>query len=188
MKFKLTFCNIIGVIFGLGMYHVLPAVSSQVATNELLQNIVETREIGKDNKSSLPRLDHGGSSLKRPENLDVQWILEYANSVMRTGDRAGKQYPWLVECRRDPWHTQVDRFLLIYYILHQYGALGLSGNSLRYEATPTWDADILNRPPEPVYTYMGIPKPVGPDKPIDPYSVPPRDPLGYITYPLIRSK
>lgn len=107
---------------------------------------------------------------------------------MRTGDRAGKQYPWLVECRRDPWHTQVDRFLLIYYILHQYGALGLSGNSLRYEATPTWDADILNRPPEPVYTYMGIPKPVGPDKPIDPYSVPPRDPLGYITYPLIRSK
>ncbi|XP_021965207.1 uncharacterized protein LOC110860467 isoform X3 [Folsomia candida] len=84
MKFKLTFCNIIGVIFGLGMYHVLPAVSSQVATNELLQNIVETREIGKDNKSSLPRLDHGGSSLKRPENLDVQWILEYANSENKT--------------------------------------------------------------------------------------------------------
>ncbi|OXA37573.1 hypothetical protein Fcan01_27617 [Folsomia candida] len=59
---------------------------------------------------------------------DVQAIIKYGNSL-KTRKRTGKQFG---RCRRDPWHDEVDQFLLNYFITTQkYGVSGGGWNAPR---------------------------------------------------------
>ncbi|XP_035715401.1 uncharacterized protein LOC118438774 [Folsomia candida] len=130
MELRFFFVNLIGLICSLELLHLLPTVCSESTASDgniLFSKLLKNWELGKYRKHTFTR-DRGDAKLSELEMPDVQFIMEYGNSLMKTGDREGKQYLQPGRCRRDPWHDQMDKFLLSYYITNQYGGYGFSGS------------------------------------------------------------
>ncbi|OXA49304.1 hypothetical protein Fcan01_15738 [Folsomia candida] len=102
------------------------------------------------------------------EKKDTDPLTSIEHSIPLPISRAGKQYyPWPQgACRKDPWHEQMDAFLLAYYVAHRHG-----GN---FENRPRFIGNIFdsvfgrNDPPpppqvivqqQPLYTHPGVVQP-----------------------------
>ncbi|OXA47152.1 uncharacterized protein LOC110856004 isoform X1 [Folsomia candida] len=118
MNPKFLLLTLTQLIFCVTMCQLIPTIPTK--QDELFSKFWKSAALQKY-KKTLVQLEDEDTKPAQLEIPDVKFIMEYRNSLEKSEDRAGRQYHQPGPCMRDPWHNLIDKFLLSYYIAHQYG-------------------------------------------------------------------